>query len=598
MTKDKKKKISQVPKKPGIYIFKRGDDILYIGKAKGLRARVRSYFNPKVEDTKVKAIVKRADDIEWIVTASEVEALILESTLIKKHKPHYNIDLKDDKRYPYLKITAFEDFPRIEVVRSVERDGGKYFGPYVDAGNMRRVLKIIENIFKVRTCKTVLPAPKGTRPCLNFQIKKCPGLCIGNVHKKVYQDRVKDAVLFLTGKNKTLIKRMQERMKEASEALEFEEASMLRDNINAVKNVQLKQRMRLRDFVDKDVINLAVKKRDCCVAAFLLREGAVTGRHHFIMRLAGGETEPEIYESFIEGYYKKEIFIPKEIVVPMLPAGTRLLEKWLTREADRNVDIFIPQKGDRVRLLELCKQNAELLLDEYLIQKEKQEARIAASVEFLKKDLRLEKLPVKIEAYDVSHTQGKDTAASRVVFENGLPKKSEYRKYNIKTVKKADDYAAMQEVFERRLKRFIKGDEPLPDLFLIDGGKGQLSAVVEVIKRFGLLDIPVVALAKRMEEVFVPVSKSPLMIPKTSPALKLLQQLRDEAHRFALGHHRKKREERTLKSGLDDIKGIGEKRRTMLLKKFGSFEKIKKLSLNDLVKAGVSEKIAKEILKH
>ena len=592
-------KLKNLPDSPGVYLFKdEGGEIIYVGKAKVLKDRVRSYFHASVTDGKVRAIIARAADLEWILTDSDVEALVLESTLVKKHKPRYNIDLKDDKRHPYLRITVNEPFPRIEVVRKVARDNAKYFGPYVEAGKMRRVLKLIEKVFQIRTCKAVLPAKPGTRPCLNLQIGECAGLCQGNVSENAYRERVRRALLFLSGKGDSLLKDIQSAMALAAENQDFESAAMLRDQAEAIRKVLFRQRMRLTDLADRDIIAAATGGRTACVAVFLMREGAVTGRHHFFLKLAGGEGLPEILHSFIRDRYQKEVDVPEELMVPVELEDRDTLEAWLREESGRPVRILQPQKGEKAKLLEVCARNAEMLLKDYLTERDKQIGKVPAAVLALKKELRLEKLPAKIEAYDISHIQGTETVASRVTFLNGVPRKSGYRHYNVKTVEGVDDFASMAEIMDRRIRAFKEEGDALPDLILVDGGKGQLSAVYGRLKEAGLGDQPVASLAKRLEEVFVPGQSDALMVPKKSPALHLLQRIRDEAHRFAITFHRKKRGDRMTSSRLDEIKGIGEKRKEALLKRFGSVEEILKKNESELVEAGVPEKIARLILQH
>ena len=386
-------KIRRIPAVPGVYLFKSGDEIIYIGKAKVLKDRVRSYFLPGNTDPKVAAIVSKTSGIEWIVTDSDVEALILENTLIKKHKPRYNIDLKDNKRYPFLKITVNEPFPRIEVVRAIERDNAKYFGPYVDAGSMRRTLQILERVLKIRTCKTALPAPAGKRTCLNFQIGKCQGLCAGNVSETEYSKRVKNAVLLLVGRNRALLAALEKEMQEASRSQEFERAAALRDGIRAVQRVMVRQRMSFGDIEDRDVIAHASEGRDCCAAVFQVREGVVAGRHHFFMRLALGEGEGEIIASFLQGYYRRERHIPCEIMIAAEPPDCAVLETWLSAEAGKTVRILVPQKGEKAKLVELCRKNASFLLNDFLVQKGKQDGEISVPLQFLKKDLDLPFIP-------------------------------------------------------------------------------------------------------------------------------------------------------------------------------------------------------------
>ena len=591
-------KLKNLPDSPGVYLFSDNErSIIYVGKAKVLNDRVRSYFHASVSDKKVLAITSKAANLEWIITGSDVEALILESTLIKKHKPRYNIDLKDDKRFPYLRITINEPFPRIDVVRTIERDGAKYFGPYVESVKMRRVLVLIEKLFKIRTCKVSLPAKIGTRPCLNLQIGKCPGLCQGHVSENDYHEWVKRALLLLSGKGDALIESINQEMEKAAHDLEFEKAAVLRDHVDAIKKVLFRQRMRMSDLADRDIIASAVSGRIACVAVFLMREGAVTGRHHSFMKLSGGETQSEIIASYIESRYGKEVDVPDELFVPVAIEDQETIEKWLKQETGKTVAIIFPQKGEKAKLLDVCTRNAEMLLNDYIAERDKQMGEVPSVIVALKKELGLEKPPITIEAYDISHIQGTETVASRVVFVNGQPRKSSYRHYNVKTVQGVDDFSSMAEILERRIRSSKEENEVLPDLLLIDGGKGQLSAVVDKLKQADISNQPVAGLAKRLEEVFVPGQNDALMIPKKSPALHLLQRIRDEAHRFAVSFHRKKRGKSMVTSILDGIDGVGAKRREALLKQFGSVDELRKKSGSDLVLAGIPESVAKRIME-
>ncbi|MBL8024848.1 MAG: excinuclease ABC subunit UvrC, partial [Fibrobacteres bacterium] len=586
-----------LPQLPGVYLWKNDDEIIYVGKARILKDRVKSYFNRSSTDPKVAAIVSRSTDIEWIITDSEIEALVLENTLIKKHKPRYNIDLKENQRYPYLRVETDSNYPRIEVVRKVERDGAKYFGPYVEAGKMRRVLNIIETVFQLRTCKITFPVKAGTRPCLNFQIGKCAGLCAGNLSEDIYAARVRQALLFLSGKVGSLTADMEDEMIKASRGLDFERAALLRDNLEAVKKVLFRQRMTLKEISDRDIVAASVKERDACVAVFAVRDGAVSARHHFYLRLAGGESCGDVLQSFIQGHYQQGIDFPEEIMVSDEISDPDLLEQLLRKESGKSVKIILPIKGDKARLMDLCRRNGEMLLEQLIKAREEASGKINVMVEALQSELKLAQTPLRIEAYDISHIQGSDTVASRVTFVNAKPKKSLYRHYNIKTVIGVDDFASMREVVGRRIRASQDENDPLPDLIVIDGGKGQLSAAMEQFETAGIGNQPIISLAKRLEEVFVPDSQEAIMIPKKSPALFLLQQIRDEAHRFAVSFHRKKRENRAIESILDTIKGLGEAKRTMLLKTYGSVENIKVQSVDELTRNGISGKLAHEILQ-
>ncbi len=461
---------------------------------------------------------------------------------------------------------------------------------------MRRVLKMAEEVFHLRTCAKALPLNKPGRPCINFQMGKCLGLCSGVVIGEQYRQQVDQALLFLSGKNKALVNELEDAMVCASGDLEFEKAAGLRDAIAAIRSVIRKQHMAFNEAIDRDIIAGAMRGKDACVTLFMVREGAVTGRHHYFMKISGNESDPELFESFIENYYKKELYIPGEIYVQSLPANSDMLNPWLCHEAGRPVSIVQPQRGEKVRLMELARQNAELLLHELFLKRDKYAARTAPSVEFLMKDLGLSLLPWRIEAYDISHIQGSDTVASQVTFINGRPQKSEYRRYAIRSAGGSDDYAAMKEVIERRLARTSGDASKLPDLFLIDGGKGQLSSAVGVLAGRGLEHRQIVSLAKRLEEVFVPGKEEPIVISRRSPGLRLLQRIRDEAHRFAVSYHRNKRAKRLLHSELDALAGVGEKRKALLLKKFGSVEMVKRQDAESLAAAGLPRTLAETLV--
>ncbi len=599
MIKNDSPKIALLPNSPGVYMWKAGSEVIYVGKARVLKDRARSYFHRSTEDPKVCAIVSRATDIEWILTDSEVEALVLENTLIKKYKPRYNIDLKENRRYPYLRVAVKEIFPKIEIVRKKERDGARYFGPFVNVSKMRSVVDMVESVFHLRTCNTVIKSvDTSKRPCLNYQIGKCAGVCAGLVSIEEYKTNINRALLFLSGKSAILIKELEAAMNSYAANLDFERAAAIRDNIDMLRRVFNRQRMDSSDITDRDILAVAVGSSDSCVAVFTVRDGAVTGRHHHYLKLSGGESSGEVIQSFIENYYQSGVDFPKEIMVSASIPDHETVENWLATEAGHSVRIIQPLKGEKAKLMDLCVRNSEMLLHELLSSRDAAGEKVHVSVGALQKELRLSFIPNRIEAYDISHIQGSDTVASRVVFVNAKPRKSLYRHYIIESVSGVDDFASMREVLDRRLRAALENKDPMPDLMLIDGGKGQLSAVVERLQKAGLYSQPVISLAKKLEEVFVPDKSEPVMIPRKSPALFLLQRLRDEAHRFAVSFHRKKREERAVSSVLDTIPGVGSKRRKLLLEKFGSVEAIAALQMEDLVSAGINKKSAEIILSH
>ena len=596
-----KQKLNTVPKKPGVYLLK--DDkgkMLYVGKAKILRDRLRSHFRPGTdEDRKHRLMMSRVADFETIVTDSEVEALILEANLVKEHRPRYNINLKDDKSYPYIRLTA-ESFPRVFITRKIVQDGSSYFGPYTDVGAARQLMAAIRRIFPVRTCRlriteeTVLS--KKHKVCLNYHIGRCRGPCEELISQSDYRWYVDQVVAFIQGRNNDLIRDLENKMKKLSQLKRFEEAALIRDEISSIASFQSKQKIVDGLMADRDLITVVSRDDDACAVVFNVRDGKITNRHHFYLKGVEDESENEILTSFLKQYYLRSDYIPKEIYLTSPLTEISEVKEWLSRKKRKTVELFVPQKGKKARLMDMCVRNAKLLLEELRLQKEQTESRIARSVEALQKDLSLDNPPNRIEAFDVSNIAGQDAVASMVVFENGRPKKSDYRKFKIKTVDGIDDFRMMAEVIERRMSRLLKEEKPLPDLILVDGGKGQLSAAVQVLKKLSLPDQPIVELAKRLEEVFLPGIPDPQNIPKSSAGLRLLQRVRDEAHRFAVQYHRTLRKKRTISSVLDAIPGIGEKRRNALLKAFGSVDAIRAASAEDIAKIdGLNRPVAKKI---
>jgi excinuclease ABC subunit C len=597
------KKLNSVPKKPGVYLLK--DDkgkMLYVGKAKALRDRLRSHFRPGTdEDRKHRLMMSRIADFETIVTDSEVEALILEASLVREHRPKYNINLKDDKSYPYIRLTA-EHFPRIFITRKIVQADSRYFGPYTDVGAARQLMAAIRRIFPVRTCRLRITEEtvraKKHKVCLNYHIGRCRGPCEGLISQSDYRWYVDQVVAFIQGRNNDLIRDLENKMKKLSKLKRFEEAALIRDEVRSIAAFQSKQKIVDGLMADRDLITVASQDDDACAVVFNVRDGKITNRHHFYLKGVEGESENEILTSFLKQYYLRSDYIPKEIYLTSPLTETSEVKEWLSRKKSKKVELFIPKKGNKARLMDMCARNAQLLLEELRLQKEQTESRIASSVEALQKDLSLGSPPSRIEAFDVSNIAGQDAVASMVVFENGRPKKSDYRKFKIKTVDGIDDFRMMAEVIERRMSRLLKEEKALPDLILVDGGKGQLSAAVQVLKKLSLPDQPVIGLAKRLEEVFIPGIPDPQNIPKSSTGLRLLQRVRDEAHRFAVTYHRQRRKKRVIHSELDDIPGIGEKRRNALLKAFGSVEAIREASVENIAKIDsmnrpVAEKIKK-----
>ena len=580
--------LKNLPASPGVYQFiNKNGKVIYVGKAKNLRNRVRSYFQENPGSAKTIAMVSKIDDLQLVVTDSELEALILENNLIKELMPRYNVTLKDDKSFPFIKVTN-ELYPRIYPTRKVYNDGSKYFGPYTDVRSMRGSLKMINQIFKIRSCKLDLTeksiADKKFKVCLDYHIKKCDGPCENLVSAKEYNEMVDEVVKLLKGKTDDLIQDLKSRMQTAVENLEFEKAAELRDKIDQLSSISSKQKIVNDDDEDRDIFAVAYEGKDSTCAVFNIRSGKLIGKKQLKLAIEEGEELSNIYSAAIKFYYGDQVEIPREVIVEIPPEDSDALTEWLRMKSNRKTKIFVPQRGDLKSLVKMCKENAILQLKEIQLQKMKNLGNVSYSVSALQRDLRLKTLPRKIECFDISNLQGTDTVASMVVFEDGKPKKSLYRKFIIKTVEGPDDFSSMREVIERRYTRLQEEAQPLPDLIMVDGGKGQLSSAVEILDNLGFSNYNIIGLAKRLEEVYLPNNSDPELIPKTSSGLKLLQQVRDEAHRFAITFHRERRSKRTIKSELTDIKGIGVSIAKKLLETFGSVDSIKKASSDDLVK--------------
>lgn len=593
--------LKNLPSSPGVYQFlNKNGKVIYVGKAKNLKNRVRSYFQENPGSAKTIALVSKIEDFQLVVTDSELEALILENNLIKQLKPRYNVNLKDDKSFPFIKVTN-ELFPRIFPTRSVYNDGSKYFGPYTDVRSMKASLGMINKIFKIRSCKLDLTEEninaKKFKVCLDYHIKKCDGPCENLISATGYNEMVDEVIKLLKGKTEDLIKELKSRMQSAVENLEFEKAAELRDKIDQLSSISSRQKIVSDDFEDRDIISIAYEGKDSTCAVFNIRDGKLIGKKQLKLSIEEGEEIEEIYSSAIKYYYGELTEIPKEIVLEVKPNDEEVLIEWLKSRSEKKVKIIVPQRGDLKSLIKMCKENAILQLKEIQLQKMKNLGNVSYSVSALQRDLRLKTLPRKIECFDISNLQGTDTVASMVVFEDGKPKKSLYRKFIIKTVEGPDDFSSMREVIERRYSRLLEENQLLPDLIMVDGGKGQLSSAVEILDNLGFKDYNIIGLAKRLEEVFLPEKSDPELIPKTSSGLKLLQQVRDEAHRFAITFHRERRSKRIIKSELTDIKGIGTETAKLLLEKFGSLEAIKKANQQELEKA-IGKKKTEILLTH
>lgn len=573
-----KNALAVLPDKPGVYLMHDAEGkVIYVGKAVVLKNRVRSYFRNLASHTpKVKAMVAKIAEIETIVTSSEVEALILECNLIKKYRPRYNISLKDDKTYPYLKVTLQEDFPRLYMTRRLLRDGSKYYGPYADAGAMHATVKLLRSMFPLRTCRKMNP----DRPCLNYHIKRCLAPCAGYVSKDEYGQMIKSVCMVLDGRTTELERDLKQRMQAAAEDYAFEEAARLRDQLQAVERLNESQKAVTNYGGDMDIIGFAQDMTGNCLQIFFVRKGKLIGRDNFFLQ-DGGEAQQEVLTAFIKQYYNDATFIPREIVLPQLPEAEeqQLIEAWLCGKAERKVELFVPQRGVKRELLQLANDNALKLLSERLRKGSLSLKNDEQAAEELQQALGLEHSLERMDCFDISHTQGSETVASMVVFRKGSISKKDYRKYKIVSAEgKPDDFKSMQEVVYRRYKDY----EDLPNLVVIDGGKGQLSSALEVIRGLGLADLPVVGLAKREEEIFIPHQSTSILLDRDSAALHLIQRIRDEAHRFAITFHRKLRGKRNLVSVLDHVEGIGPKRRQALWKAFKTLEAMKAASVEEL----------------
>lgn len=604
MTTVLKAKLATLPKQPGCYLFKDASGaVLYVGKAVNLRQRVRSYFQKSAQHTpKVARMVRRIADLEWIVTDSELEALILECNLIKRHRPPYNVLMRDDKSYPYLCLTMGEKFPRLLVTRRVRKDGSRYFGPFANSNAVWSTHRLLHRTFPLIPCGKVWSGEAVQRPCLYYHMGRCLAPCAGLADANAYRQVVEQVVLFLEGKGDTLIRQLEAQMMEAAENLEFERAAKIRDQIRALQEVLQRQKMVNPEGTDEDVIALVKDERGACVQMFFIRGGKLMGQRHFFVSEGAEEQPGAIIGEFLKQYYQEAPEVPERILLPYEVEEARLISQWLRQRKGSTVEIRVPHRGEEARLVELAAHNAELALQSLRQELEHQSEWLESALLELQEELHLPHLPQRIEAYDISNIQGIAPVGSMVVFEGGQPKKSDYRRFRIRWHPESpNDFAMMQEVLTRRLREAMEGDEKwrtLPDLILIDGGRGQLNAALDVIHSMGL-QIPAIGLAKRHEEVILPDDPEPVELPRHSKALHLLQRIRDEAHRFALAYHRKLREERAVRSPLDEIPGIGPRRKKMLLRLFGSIDRIRSASVEELASVPtMTRRLAEQVLDY
>lgn len=580
---------NNLPNKPGVYIFKDIEEkVLYVGKAKSLKKRVKNYFKEELDSPKTQTLMRQFHSLEYIVTDTEKEALILESNLIKKYLPRYNIRLKDDKRYPYVKITS-EDFPRILITRRVSDDGSYYYGPFTDVTALRRMLKFIKSIFRIRDCKNM------DGPCLNSQMELCEAPCAGRISKENYRKLIDKANLFFEGKYKEIMSLLKENMDEAALNHEYEKAALLRDQITSIKDIVERQKMEFNRRLEQDVIASAVDEEFAAVVIFRVRSGKIIGKEEFLMsgvEESKGDPSP-VLSAFLKQFYSGPQPVPSELILQHHVDDEELILDWLREKSGNNVEIKVPEEGMEYRLVKMVAKNAEIARN--------QQEQVKGALLEVKNYLRIPKIPRHIEAFDISNISGKLAVGSLVVFEEGNPRKSSYRRYKIETPG-PDDYAMMQEILTRRYQK-LEGYNPselgkkpyknVPDLILIDGGLGQLNTALKVFKSLKIAGIPVIGLAKEFEHIFIPDFSTPIILPENSRALHLLMRVRDEAHRFAVSYHKKLRSKAIEGSELDQIPGVGPKRKLRLIRYFGSMENIQRASLEEIGRVdGISEKLA------
>jgi len=608
--------LNSVPTQPGCYLMKdQAGKVIYIGKAINLRHRVRSYFHASAKkNPKTNQLVANIRDIEWIIVKSELEALILEMNLIKEYQPHFNVQLKDDKRYPFIKIHWADPFPRVSVTRKVEKDGSRYYGPYINVWAVNQTMDLLRKIFPYLTCNRNITGDD-QRACLYYDIQLCTAPCIGRISQEDYREMLKELGAFLNGRTDNIIKRLEEEMHQASADLRYERAAQLRDTLDAVQRIVEEQRIISTKFTDSDVIALADLDNDACIQVFFIRGGKLTGREYFLVENIDKTADQDLLAEVIKQFYDQAPNIPPEILLPREIEEAKIIHQWLkSQRGGKKVELIVPRRGEKKKLVAMAAENAADMLTALKTQENSERERAEGALTDLQSTLKLSTPPLRIECYDISNIQGTALVGSMVVFLDGRPEKAHYRQFNIRTVQGPDDYASMDEVLRRRLQRLIlssteeskpgaKQDpsfSALPDLILVDGGKGQLNRAAEVLAEFDLLDtIPIAGLAKKYEEVFIPEEDYPVRFDKNSPGLHLLQRSRDEAHRFAITAHRKRRSKKGLESSLEKIPGIGPSRRQELLKKFRTVQNIRDASVEELSQTPkITLKIAQSIKKH
>ena len=602
--------LERLPAEPGIYqMLDQAGHVLYVGKAIDLRSRVRSYFQPgRVAQARIDAMVERVADVRTIIVRNEAEALLLECNLIKQHQPYYNIRLKDDKKYPYLKVTDNEPFPRVIFTRRIVEDGGRYFGPYTNAARLRDLIDVIRRVFPLRTCKYNDIGTKYHRPCLQYHIKRCMAPCAFFQSKEEYDAIVADVVLFLSGKQGVLVDRLENEMQEAAEQFAFEQAGRLRDRIVDLKRVMERQEVVWGSRIDMDLIAGAHGQGLSCMEVFLVRDGKLIGQDEFIVEGTEGRRPDEILSEFVKQFYARAPMVAKEVMLDARIADREAVERALSGMRGNRVRILCPERGRRADYMKKVRRNAEQHLANHLATTAVAAERATVALEELAAALDLPGLPQRIECFDISHIQGKAVVGSMVVFEDGKPRKSEYRRFKIQGSERNDDFANMAQMLRRRLRYLRPGadDEAVtgkekkfarrPHLLLIDGGRGQLSAALEVLRELDLVAVPAAALAKQFEEIYLPDEDEPVLLPRNSPALHLVQRIRDEAHRFAVTYHRRLRGKRQVESALDGLAGVGPARKKALIERFGSAAAVRRASVEELREVtGISESLARSI---
>jgi excinuclease ABC subunit C len=602
--------LKTLPDKPGCYLMKDKDGtVIYVGKAINLKARVRSYFHQSAQHPhRTKELVKRIANIEWIITGSELEALILEMNLIKQHRPRYNVRLKDDKRYPYIKVHWADAYPKVTVTRQMTSDGSRYFGPYYSVWAVHKTLDVLRKIFPYLTCDREITG-EDSRACLYYDIKLCNGPCIGKVSQEEYRQMINDLCSFLNGRTEDITSRLQVEMETLSTQMRFEQAAIKRDQLRAIEEIVKRQRVFDTEYIDSDVIAIARSEREACIQIFFIRGGKMIGREYFLMEGTDTDThDDEVLGEFIKQFYEKAANVPREVLLPKDIEEAAIIRTWLNQRADQKVELKIPRRGKKRDLIRMATENASETLSSLQEQWKSNRHRQTESLADLQSALEMDTPPNRIECYDISNTQGTAIVGSMVVFEQGVPSKKLYRRFNIRNVVGPDDFASMEEVLRRRFKRWQSAQEEqdtpgkkpdpsfsrLPDLLVVDGGKGQLSRAVMVLEDFGLLGkFAVAGLAKQNEELFIHGREQSLLLPRKSEGLYLLQRIRDEAHRFAITAHRKRRSREGITSILDAVPGIGPAKRKALMSHFGSLDKIRAASVDELAEVpGINESLA------